>query len=726
MAPRWPQVNNGPEHINEHATYLREACNQLQAADKGRTNQIPWNIVQPYIESTIVLIGKVLQQPSMREISQQIQDAAKGIQTIQRDITVVKSSVGVSTAPLNATNFNGSKAVATSWAQVVAQAKGSVLPPPPAQQGPHISKTSATVTAYKDRVVIVKLKDHGIAQRYRNHSAAWARQQIQTIIRDHTATRLIKVVAAHQLKSGDIQIFASTTTETTQLKENKGWLKGLGECAELVVPTYGVIVHGVATNSINIKDQQATIQQVVADNYTVIPNAEISYVGWLTKEGPLKQASSIVVEFVDPEMANAIIYAGMAWDGQIHQCQLYDRACRVKQCFRCYNYGHIGTQCNASQTCGYCTEQHETKHCRQKGVKDFVPRCTVCKGAHTAWSIACPARKKEMGRVEQAKQLRSTYWHVPRKENITAPSTDKTRNISTIQEVALRVAPAPAQTMTQRPEEAMRPIASGTGTFAQAEPEALPVQAPAPTQASLRAQPPLEVATTQAPVFPSVEEEWTTPATQQRPTPQQLNPPIDSQVRATEESFSPSQVLEERQPQPYSYPLEGIEGAFATQDADSWLDNLFNNDGNEWMPSIAEAEPSPPTSMATEPRTALRKIFKGCKCLSHQEIYNNWPTRNAELTIATCMKTCVYCGSDFTVAAELRKHLRGKKYTQRNISIQQETRGKWSSTTPTWAPRPHVGTPNHRPGSEPPTRPSNARATRSQFLTNSANAAPRL
>ena len=72
MAPKWLQVNNGPEHINEHATYLREACNQLQAIDRGKQNQVPWNIVQPYIASTIALIGKVLQQPAMSEILQQI------------------------------------------------------------------------------------------------------------------------------------------------------------------------------------------------------------------------------------------------------------------------------------------------------------------------------------------------------------------------------------------------------------------------------------------------------------------------------------------------------------------------------------------------------------------------------------------------------------------------------------------------------------------------------
>ena len=88
MAPRWPQVNVGPENINEHATYPREASHQLQAADRGRTNQIPWNVVQPYIASNIALISKVLQQPSMSEVLQQIQDAAKDIEVIRRESSI--------------------------------------------------------------------------------------------------------------------------------------------------------------------------------------------------------------------------------------------------------------------------------------------------------------------------------------------------------------------------------------------------------------------------------------------------------------------------------------------------------------------------------------------------------------------------------------------------------------------------------------------------------------
>ncbi|KAK8147724.1 hypothetical protein G3M48_001147 [Beauveria asiatica] len=233
MAPKWPKVNNGPQHINEHATYLKEACHQLQTVDRGRQNQVPWHIVQPYLESTIALVGKVLRQPALREILQQVKDAAQCTQNIQNDVTIIKNST---------------------------------------------------------------------------------KQQVETSISNNAATKSVKVVAAHQLKSGDIQIFTSTTAEATQLKQNKEWISGLGARAELIVPTYGVIVHGIPTSSINIKDQKATIDQMLADNHTVIAGAKISYIGWLTKEGNLKRASSIVVEFTDPAMANAVIYAGMAWD----------------------------------------------------------------------------------------------------------------------------------------------------------------------------------------------------------------------------------------------------------------------------------------------------------------------------------------------------------------------------------------------------------------------------
>lgn len=56
-------------------------------------------------------------------------------------------------------------------------------------------------------------------------------------------------------------------------------MKGLGENAELVTQTYGVIVHGIPIKSINMKDQAAASQQIKAYNYTIIPNAKITHIG---------------------------------------------------------------------------------------------------------------------------------------------------------------------------------------------------------------------------------------------------------------------------------------------------------------------------------------------------------------------------------------------------------------------------------------------------------------
>lgn len=157
------------------------------------------------------------------------------------------------------------------------------------------------------------------------------------------SVRDAKIAAANQLNSGDVAVVTDSLEHAMMLQTHTEWSKGLGPRAQVIRTTYGAIVNGITVNTINMKDQQGTIQRILADNHSVIPDAEITYVGWLTKEATKKQSSSIVIEFTRPEPANSIIYAGFLWEGLVHTCQLYDRSCRVKQCFRCYQYGHIGT-----------------------------------------------------------------------------------------------------------------------------------------------------------------------------------------------------------------------------------------------------------------------------------------------------------------------------------------------------------------------------------------------
>jgi hypothetical protein len=151
---------------------------------------------------------------------------------------------------------------------------------------------------------------------------------------------------------------------------------------------------------------------VLQDNRPFIPTAEIKYIGWLTRNSHTKMASSVVVEFTRAEDAKKIIDEGLIWQGEVFQCERYDRQCRLRQCFKCHKYGHIGTQCKANVTCGYGAQSHPTKECPTRNGKDTPRKCATCQDAHEAWSPTCPVRKRELLKVKTAYSMRPRYHSV--------------------------------------------------------------------------------------------------------------------------------------------------------------------------------------------------------------------------------------------------------------------------------------------------------------------------
>lgn len=504
---------------------------------------------------------------------------------------------------------------------------------------------SSTLTAYKGREVVVKLLDHGLSQRFRQLTPSQLKNKVNNILSETPKLTDIKIAAAHQLKSGDITVITNSLDNATKLQTHTEWARGLGPRAEVIRVTYGAIVHGIPVNSINMKDQQGTIQRILAENHSVIPNAEITYIGWLTKDSTKKRNSSMVIEFTRPEMANAIIYAGFLWEGLIRTCQLYDRSCRIKQCLRCCNYGHIGTQCSASQACGHCTGGHEIRECTAKSTLGFVPKCTVCKGSHTAWNAACPARQKEIQRVEKAKQERNHYWPTPPRRT---PSTTNSNDGQGA------IPPASASNSTSRLSRQNRTTTSVNQTIP--EPRVL--------RSARRLQ-------------------------QRNPTPPQIEP----------QAAQPGPTVQVQHPvyQPPTKTPTGLDPVTSDVnhldflDEEEWLQNLNLN----WPDTIA-VDPTPGISTipedqlhasAVSPRELVRmerrsitlaelpRPRQGCSCEEHQHIYDNWPIQDAELIIGTCMKECPYCGYRNLQTAELRKHLKAAHW-RRNLTIRKGKLGE--------------------------------------------------
>jgi len=165
-----------------------------------------------------------------------------------------------------------------------------------------------------------------------------------------------------------------------------------------------------------------TRDQLLLDNKPFIPQAEIKYVGWLTRSAPTKAASSIVIGFSKPEDANKIIDEGLIWQGEVFQCERYERQCRVKQCFKCQHYGHIGTQCKATITCGYCAQEHESRECPSKLDRNVPRKCAACRGGHEAWSYQCPTRKEERAKARAAYDVRPYYHPIAETPRNNIPS----------------------------------------------------------------------------------------------------------------------------------------------------------------------------------------------------------------------------------------------------------------------------------------------------------------
>src|SRR5205809_1853808 len=107
----------------------------------------------------------------------------------------------------------------------------------------------------------------------------------------------------------------------------EAWWNALGPKTETPITTYGVIMHGILTDSINMDHPKEAIYSLKIWNAAIVSRADIQYIGWLTKASSSKKVSSAIVEFTGPEEANSAIREGLVWEAEQLYCELYDKSC---------------------------------------------------------------------------------------------------------------------------------------------------------------------------------------------------------------------------------------------------------------------------------------------------------------------------------------------------------------------------------------------------------------
>ena len=462
MATPWPQQPAWPTPFREHATrlstYLQEA---LACIDPTQSQPVPADLVKVIIHGTLTFILKVQHAPDLstvcdslsilqteakassdnaaqmleavkHELKNELKNTADTVNAIAANVqlnmrageaakTAAKEAVEVGKANLQMArqikNAGPQTGGALSYAAMVARGA------PPA------SITNAQVTRMPpmqtQREVVVTIRDPTTVLSLRAMNPRNLNAHVERAIAQSGNENIsgIRVLSSNQLRSGDLSIKTATSSETEALKQfADDWVNRVGNRASIRITTYGVIAHSIRTSTMDMDKFEELREQVLLDNKPFIPQAEIRYVGWLTRNAPTKAASSIVIEFSKPEDANKIIDEGLIWQGEVFQCERYERQCRVKQCFKCQHYGHIGTQCKATIACGYCAQEHESRECPSKLDRNVPRKCAACQGGHEAWNYQCPTRKEERAKARAAYDVRPYYHPVAETPRNSIPS----------------------------------------------------------------------------------------------------------------------------------------------------------------------------------------------------------------------------------------------------------------------------------------------------------------
>jgi hypothetical protein len=518
MATPWPQQPAWPTPFREHATrlstYLQEA---LTCIDRTQSQPVPADLVKVIIHGMLTFILKVQHAPDLstvcdslnilqteakassdnaaqmleavkHELKNELKNTADTINAIAANVqlnmsageaakTAAKEAVEVGKANLQMArqikNAGPQTGGALSYAAMVARgAPPAGITNAQATRMPPMQTQREVVVTIRDPTTVLSLR----AMNPRNLNAHVERAIAQSGNENISG---IRVLSSNQLRSGDLSIKTATSNETEALKQfADDWVNRVGNRATIRITTYGVIAHSIRTSTMDMDRFEETRDQLLLDNKPFIPQAEIKYVGWLTRSAPTKAASSIVIEFSKPEDANKIIDEGLIWQGEVFQCERYERQCRVKQCFKCQHYGHIGTQCKATIACGYCAQEHESRECPSKLDRNIPRKCAACRGGHEAWSYQCPTRKEERAKARAAYDVRPYYHPVAEtpRNNIPSEAPAAVVRRSRPAQAPAPTQPAPITRNRSQPGRRQKRTNAGT-TVDPADQQNLPTQA---------------------------------------------------------------------------------------------------------------------------------------------------------------------------------------------------------------------------------------------------------
>ena len=200
--------------------------------------------------------------------------------------------------------------------------------------------------------------------------------------------------------------------------------------------TYSVIVHRVMKDHVDTTDEAAVRKVIEQQNNMLHAGLCLQCITWSKRALQTgKKYRSMIVKTASAEEVNALIEKGLSERQDIKTCELFERGCRMTQCFNCQQYEHTDRVCKMSIKCRHCAESHDTKVCSHL-LDKIKRRCMICmKSGHEAWVNICEACIEQKERTRIAFFNKSVFYPQQTQTQSHVQHTQRTNVSSTAQSV---------------------------------------------------------------------------------------------------------------------------------------------------------------------------------------------------------------------------------------------------------------------------------------------------
>jgi hypothetical protein len=188
-----------------------------------------------------------------------------------------------------------------------------------------------------------------------------ANTHIRTALQNSEATKEAQVVGVGTTKTGYVIRFKDANSKEVA-KANSEWLETLGNGTKLVKTRYGVVVHRMPTEGLDLPEgKKEAIERIIEENDLKAKGYGIDDIAWLRgKDKPLGVSASLGIWFDTPEAADWTIYNGLVYRQRyIRSMEAYQ--VKKKRYHRCQGFGHLAWSYKEPMRCGHCSRGHERR-----------------------------------------------------------------------------------------------------------------------------------------------------------------------------------------------------------------------------------------------------------------------------------------------------------------------------------------------------------------------------